>query len=748
MSNFIYNNTALEAAKSDLNPLPVGADPTKWVDAVDWNLHRQALLDTQTVLRAGFNAYNVLNFGADPTGVADSTAAIQSCLDAAQAAALTTINNLNLRPTVYFPRGYYNISKPIFMGGAGVYLVGDGPSSSFIGSVFPGTFYFGPGILASQNPVVSGAGVLPAYVTSLLTGSGNAWDMSANLYFFPLDWIGTPRTLNGQSGFTAEMTLKLTANQVNNRGNLISSGSTTQIGTNPGVNDVINTAFQLWVGGSAILQQNHIIGALTINGVFQQVISSGALTLNTNHHVALTYDGTNIKLWIDGNLDQTLNAPGTITQSPFESVTLGASYQIFPAGSSGINWPAAFATVDGIRVSNVARYTANFTPPSSKPVADNNDFLVLNFVQVNLGNYQNGTWVQGTSARPGAGVAATTCYLYPMVTGASGNFSGCGFFNLGTSGIYMQGCENAQGWNLDLSTSQGWGLWNSSNGFQSNFHTIFTAANVSQGACGGIFTNFGPNSYRNHYHTGGGAAFAGWGFELDNTFYNSSTTLVLGTGTGPQSISSSTGVIRRMQITDEGNANNSTPVKILYSRVRFYDCTFEHVQAAGPQLIQISGPSNDLQFWNCEWNAHTGMAACISQSGATAPYNVIIANPIRWTSGDPTVPLTNDANLIPIDPINMSGLRGLSGVFGTSAANLRGQLTVTGAAITGTVTFGAAEASAAYQISFTPVSSTGTPAAGSNRPLSVTKNAGSAVLTVEAAPGVGNSVTFDWVLIR
>ena len=51
MPNFIYDDTALTASKSDLVAVPVGADPDKYVDAADWNLQRAALLDIQTVLR-------------------------------------------------------------------------------------------------------------------------------------------------------------------------------------------------------------------------------------------------------------------------------------------------------------------------------------------------------------------------------------------------------------------------------------------------------------------------------------------------------------------------------------------------------------------------------------------------------------------------------------------------------------------------------------------------------------------------
>jgi hypothetical protein len=67
MSDFIIDDTDLPYPKSDLSPLPVGADGTKWVDAVDWNTIAQALIDVKTFLR-GDAPWMALTPGAsDPT---------------------------------------------------------------------------------------------------------------------------------------------------------------------------------------------------------------------------------------------------------------------------------------------------------------------------------------------------------------------------------------------------------------------------------------------------------------------------------------------------------------------------------------------------------------------------------------------------------------------------------------------------------------------------------------------------------
>lgn len=52
MSNFVTDVTSLAFPKTDKNPLPSGADPTKYVVAVDWNEVCQAAIDLRTYLLA------------------------------------------------------------------------------------------------------------------------------------------------------------------------------------------------------------------------------------------------------------------------------------------------------------------------------------------------------------------------------------------------------------------------------------------------------------------------------------------------------------------------------------------------------------------------------------------------------------------------------------------------------------------------------------------------------------------------
>lgn len=77
-----------------------------------------------------------------------------------------------------------------------------------------------------------------------------------------------------------------------------------------------------------------------------------------------------------------------------------------------------------------------------------------------------------------------------------------------------------------------------------------------------------------------------------------------------------------------------------------------------------------------------------------------------------------------------------------------GTFTVADAATTGSATFNIPEHDTAYRLSIEPVTLSGSPSAGASRVRSIAKTTSGFTATVEAAPGAGTSVTFDWVLVR
>lgn len=72
MPNYVYDDTVLFFPKTNLTPLPPGADPTQHVQSIDWNTLNQAVDDIKGVLR-GAQFYGVEKQAVDPSpaGIAD-----------------------------------------------------------------------------------------------------------------------------------------------------------------------------------------------------------------------------------------------------------------------------------------------------------------------------------------------------------------------------------------------------------------------------------------------------------------------------------------------------------------------------------------------------------------------------------------------------------------------------------------------------------------------------------------------------
>ncbi len=75
-----------------------------------------------------------------------------------------------------------------------------------------------------------------------------------------------------------------------------------------------------------------------------------------------------------------------------------------------------------------------------------------------------------------------------------------------------------------------------------------------------------------------------------------------------------------------------------------------------------------------------------------------------------------------------------------------GTITVSGTDTTGTATVSFSDTG--YNVVYGALSSTGTPAAGAFTPVSTGKTTTQITITVQAAPGSGDSVTFDFIAKR
>src|SRR6266446_729396 len=87
---------------------------------------------------------------------------------------------------------------------------------------------------------------------------------------------------------------------------------------------------------------------------YNYVIGGTALSANVWHHVAGVYDGSQLRVYVDGTLDGTSYPTLTLTSSS-QSLLIGkGSHPVYPQRFSGL--------MDEVRVSAGVIYSSNFTP--------------------------------------------------------------------------------------------------------------------------------------------------------------------------------------------------------------------------------------------------------------------------------------------------------------------------------------------------------------------------------------------------
>jgi hypothetical protein len=84
----------------------------------------------------------------------------------------------------------------------------------------------------------------------------------------------------------------------------------------------------------------------------------------------------------------------------------------------------------------------------------------------------------------------------------------------------------------------------------------------------------------------------------------------------------------------------------------------------------------------------------------------------------------------------------------TPRATIHGSVTIAGSAMTAVVRFDKPQPDDRYRVVLSPGIDQGTPSAGSLRPFWSSKGSGGFSINLEAAPGDGNSIVVDWVVIR
>jgi uncharacterized protein YaiE (UPF0345 family) len=95
---------------------------------------------------------------------------------------------------------------------------------------------------------------------------------------------------------------------------------------------------------------------------------STTLNINTWYYVAVSRNNGNLRLWVNGNIDLDVTENVNITAGSTKAARIGISYG---------NGAQFNGYIDELRVSDTARYTSNFTPPTEPFQNDSNTLLLL-----------------------------------------------------------------------------------------------------------------------------------------------------------------------------------------------------------------------------------------------------------------------------------------------------------------------------------------------------------------------------------
>jgi hypothetical protein len=363
---------------------------------------------------------NIMQFGVvdDAAGSLDQYTKVQAAMDYADSVGLP----------LYGPCMTVYVHKPLIKTISNTSI--EGPSSQCFKLYvrWPGV---GP-LIYILPTIGAGAGKFnpPTFHSGAITGNSQSYYSQGllGLEGFNLRTMGTAMEVNGNAAMTVEAFIKPDGSGQNSQIVTASSGfvESTYLGT--------NVAWRVLYD-----KTNHRIQAgytSTGGGCTSIAILSSAnnsITDNVWNHVALTFNGSNETLWINGTSAATFGCTGTLIQKGYEDVTLGwGSSSGFLMGNAGI---AAFSgDIGPVRFSNNARYSAGFTPATSVWTFDSNTLALINWDE----NIQNVIWGAKSNTMTGDSNGGYSYFTYNRPTGGcSGSCNG--LTHIGIRNLRMNG---------------------------------------------------------------------------------------------------------------------------------------------------------------------------------------------------------------------------------------------------------------------------------------------------------------------
>lgn len=288
--------------------------------------------------------FNVLDYGANNyAGGVDCAPAFQAAIDAAVNAVNSIAVSRDAGAIIEVPAGHYEFFSPVRLNGNRITVRGDARATSGLFPRFGGAFW----VQASAAAVVNTtAGLTTSGGLALSFAPGT--DLSTGLFSLR-DVPGGD--IHGLSAICVETFFRPTS---------LGLASLVECSAIRISGDSRAGALHIAYDGTGALSA-HIT---TTGGTTNITAAAGTLTAGVTKHVALTYDGTTLRLFVAGVLVGSGAASGTIIQQPYEDFTIGKAPAFWPEFGAYLNAPDG--AIDSFRLSDAAIYTAGFTPPTAK----------------------------------------------------------------------------------------------------------------------------------------------------------------------------------------------------------------------------------------------------------------------------------------------------------------------------------------------------------------------------------------------
>lgn len=347
--NIFVNGVPVSAAGLPINSLPA--------QTAEYNAHGNGFKNLLYIIANGIiqyasnatnallgfsinGAYNPVAYGADPTGVADSTTAIE----AASAAAVNSWSSgSGVAASVRFPGGFYKHTQPLIFTAASTNpIVLDAGGDSYASTQLVASGYTGTNVLIAPNNLISSmnGGVITS--TALATGSGQSllWTAGSPMFLDLSDILGSLPTgpnwdpyLNGKTAFTFRAFVKPSSAGAflpiaSSSGSVDYSSSSCSFNANfgGGIATICTGAWALWID-----TDNKLHGLVKTSGEgTQYVVSTGTASTSATNEADIEFDGAHIGVALNGTWGSLVAATGTIVQRNDETTVIGSMIGFWP----------------------------------------------------------------------------------------------------------------------------------------------------------------------------------------------------------------------------------------------------------------------------------------------------------------------------------------------------------------------------------------------------------------------------------